>query len=113
MAKHQLITLNNVARGMAGELFARELKNVIKNIADTRTEAVAVRKIILEFTFIPDNNRHANAIAVTAKSKLAAFAGVTGLMFTSLDNSGEPLATVTDPKQLELMDQLKENTGEK
>lgn len=109
MAKHQMITLNNVARGMAGELFQRELKNVMKNIADTRTEATAPRKIIIEFEIRPDNQRHSNAIDVTAKSKLAAFAGVQGIMFTSLDNSGEPVATVTDPTQLELVDQLKIN----
>ena len=99
------VTLNNVARGNAGSLFARELARVLENIADSRSPATAARMITLEFRFVPSVDRTEITTSVNAKSKLPAAAGVSGLMYAFLDD-GELVATNVDPTQLTLGSQL-------
>ncbi len=111
------VTLNNIARGIAPQLFDRELDKVLDNIADTRTSAIKQRKVTLEFIFKPDQERHTVEVEVKAKSTLAEGSGVKGLVFASLDeDQGIRLITLSDPKQLTLADQLnqkKKAIGEK
>ena len=101
------VTLTNIARGIAPQLFGRELDKVLENIGDTRTSPVKQRKITLEFIFKPDQERHTVEVEVKAKSTLAEGSGVKGLVFTSLDaEQGLRIITLNDPKQLTLADQL-------
>ena len=108
MGRHlERTTLANVARGLAPQLFSRELARVLEDIADTRTQPQAVRSITLEFKFKPDQDRHAIDVSVDATSKLGRRAGVKGLMFTAPGNDGEEImATNSDPEQLTLVDEL-------
>lgn len=98
-------TLNNVACGQAPDLFDRELQRVLANIADDDMPATAVRKIVLEFTFRPENDRSAIITTVQAKSKLCEAAGVAGLMY-AVNDDGELKASNSNPKQFTLADQL-------
>ncbi len=102
------VTLTNVCRGMAVQLFTREMLKVLENVADSRTPATAVRKIILEFTFKPDNDRHSVETEIQARSRLVDRASVKAITFFSLDHQGDPKATLSDATQLTLADQLKE-----
>lgn len=105
------VTLINIARGSVPRLFDRELKRVLENIKDTRTSPRKKRKIMIEFTFSPDDERHANDVEVNASSVLAPALGVKGFLYTSLDEEGQARATLTEPEQLELVNELKEKQG--
>jgi hypothetical protein len=98
-------TLNNVARGNAPLLFAREVAKILENIADSRTPARAVRSIVLEFKFAPSEDRCEIVTTVNAHSKLPQSVGVSGLMYV-VNDEGELVASNVDPKQLSLVDQL-------
>ncbi len=102
------LTLTNVARGMAPQIFQREFERVLENIKDTRTSAIKQRKITLDFIIIPDQERHTFSIEVKGKSNLAEGSGAKGFAFASLDSEGNPVATLNDPEQLSLADQLGE-----
>ena len=101
------ITLNNINRGMVGQLFDRELQEVLENIRDTRTSPTAARTITLKIKIKPEQDRHATDIEVSADCSLAPRQGSKGMMFLSFDGE-EVKATTTDPRQMNLADQLKE-----
>lgn len=65
------ISLDNIAHGAAKEAFEYELQKVMANIADPNTDAKAKRKITLEFTYSPTEDRAAATVAIQCKSKLA------------------------------------------
>lgn len=64
-------TLDTVGNGVAKELFARELTAVMENINDTNTPWKAPRKITLEISFAPDEDRKECTVSVSCKAKLA------------------------------------------
>lgn len=105
---HKHVSLTNLARGKVGDMFARELKKCLENIADTRTSATKKRKITIEIVMQPNENRREIAYGVTAKCNVAEQSGIVGVAFASLDGKGEPRMTLNDPTQLELADQLAE-----
>lgn len=111
MKKYEHATLSNVARGMAPELFNREMEKILANIKDTRTSTVKTRKITMEFIIIPDQERHNLSIEVKAKSTLAEGTGAKGFMFASLSEDDGVIATLNDVTQLSLADQLDEKLG--
>lgn len=98
-------TLTSIAGGQAVQLFDRELDKVLLNIADDSVRASGVRKITLEFTFTPDEMRHATMVRVAAKSTLTKSPDAAGLVYIG-ENEGEIGAFNSDPKQLTLAEQL-------
>lgn len=88
----QDVTLINIAQGAAQELFEREKKRVLENIADPYTEAKAPRSISLKVNFKPNAERDYAIVEVTVSSKLAASSGTESPVFIGIadDENGEP-----------------------
>jgi hypothetical protein len=64
------VGLANLGGGVLEELFGRELGQVLKNIEDPNTDAKAVRKISVEVSIKPNENRDFCAVTVSCKSSL-------------------------------------------
>ncbi len=108
MNRAEHVTLTNIARGMVPQLFQREYEKVLENIKDTRVSATRQRKITIEIIVTPDEERHVLTHEVRASCKLPEAAGAKGFAFTTLDSEGNVIATLNDPEQLSLIDQLEE-----
>lgn len=63
-------TLENIADGVAAELFSHELAKVMANIEDPNSSADAKRSITLTFEFSPDTDREEVKVLVSSKAKL-------------------------------------------
>jgi hypothetical protein len=69
--KDSAVDLTNICDGAAVEKFEIELAKVVRDILDPNTDPKAKRKVVLEFTFMPDENRELGQIAVRSKTVLA------------------------------------------
>jgi hypothetical protein len=96
-----ILSLYNVCRGAADEIFKREVDLVIDNIIDNNTDSEQKRSIIMEFEFIPMKDRSGASISMKVKSKLAGVEPVEGTMFLTR-RAGEVVAVPYDPRQEEL-----------
>ena len=65
-----LLTLANLARGAAIELFDEAFKKVLENIADPNTAAKAMRGIDLKVKIAPDEDRSFFRALLTCDPKL-------------------------------------------
>jgi hypothetical protein len=65
------VALQTIAGGAADELFQHELQAVLDNMADINTECKVMRKITIELSFLPVEERDACAVTIKVKSKLA------------------------------------------
>lgn len=78
---------------MAGGAFEErmdvEMAKVIDNILDINTKATEKRKITMEFTIKPDEERQTFQVNVSAKTKLAALHPVTTTLCVANDDNGE------------------------
>jgi hypothetical protein len=98
------ISLDNICNGAVEEVFQRELKYVLENIADVNTDPEAKRKITFEFTFEPFEDRSGAHIIFACKSKQAPVNAAAGMMF--LARKGTTFIAIPhDPKQSRLFDQ--------
>jgi len=59
-----------MAMGAISERVDYEMDRVIKNILDRNTKATAKRKVTVELTLTPDDDRRVISISATAKSSL-------------------------------------------
>lgn len=71
MQEYSKITLDNVGNGVAAELFEREFRQVMKNIADVNTNPTATREITLKVLIRPTADRKDGTLSVKCASKLA------------------------------------------
>jgi len=100
----QLADLISIGAGAAAEKFAAEFERVLENVRDPNTDAKATRKIVLEFTFKPDEDRERLQTAIVAKTTLAS-TKPTGDFVWVASREGEVVATVVhhprdlDPRQ--------------
>jgi hypothetical protein len=102
MGFKDVISLDDLNNGAAGEQWTREWKKVIGNISDPSTDAKKVRKITLEVAIAPTDDRSSAKILITTKSALApAKADENMVMFEKTD-SGVIAMTREPEKQLEL-----------
>jgi hypothetical protein len=97
------ITLENIADGVAAELFAHELDKVVKNICDVNTEHKTKRQITLTFSFVPDESREETRIVVEAKSKLAQIKPCAKTAFIGKLN-GKPAIFGQNTRQIDMFD---------
>lgn len=95
------VTLDNVAGGVAAELFEREIQEIALNINDHNTSAIAKRKITMTFEFTPDAERREVAVLIGAKSALAPVRPMKHTIFCGRID-GLPQMLGTDPSQMEL-----------
>jgi len=86
---HGIIDLNE---GSIDELFKREWAKVLDNIQDPTTEASAKRRIIIEISIIPSNDRSMAKVVTKAKTSLAGIKADEGAVLLELTSSGEVVA---------------------
>jgi hypothetical protein len=94
--------LSNLARGAVVEQFTAELKRVMANIEDERTDAEARREIAIVVKFKPHETRLAVAVSAAFKTKLAPPKDLEATIFVAHDTSGSPVALNNNPHQPDL-----------
>lgn len=95
------ITLESLGSGGAVELFEREFTRVLDNIADVNCEAKAPRKVTLEVTIKPTEDRASGRIAVKVSSVLAGTKPLVSTVFMG-KKDGQFVAVAMDPRQSNL-----------
>jgi hypothetical protein len=98
------INLGSVAKGAAIELFEKAIDAVVRNIADTDTEAGAEREIVLKFKFKPEGDRRGIEILTTASTKLAGAMKHKSRAYVGKDTAGGQHLFLEDPRQDTLFD---------
>jgi hypothetical protein len=98
-----VVDLTTIGQGAAVELFAAEWKRVIDNIADINTDAKARRKVTLEITLLPSEDRRASLVYVDCKAKLAPHRGEETTIFFGIVD-GKRAAVESNPTQGKLFD---------
>lgn len=106
MSKIQHATLNNIGGGIAAAQFRKGVEQVLDNIADNETSAVKQRTVTITWVIKPDQSRTQAEVEVSMKTGLAAIGSKKAITYLSNDENGNPRMTVSDPKQMELADQL-------
>jgi hypothetical protein len=103
MAEKEQVNLSNLCGGAVEEVFQRELAQVLANIADVNTDPEAKRKLVLEFTIKPFEDRSGAQVTFDCKSKTVPVQEIKGTVF--LQRQGLVMVAVPhDPKQIRLFD---------
>jgi hypothetical protein len=101
MEEKETVTLGNLCGGAIEEVFQREFAEVLQNISDVNTDPEAKRKITLEFTLEPFEDRSGAQVTFACKSKTVAVNAVKGTIF--LQRKGTNIVGVPhDPRQSRL-----------
>lgn len=85
--KFKKVDLETIAGGAALELFEHKLEEVLENIADLNTPAVAARKVVLTVTLKPDAERESAAITIGCDAKLAPITPASSKMHMGRDGN--------------------------
>jgi hypothetical protein len=97
------VSLSNLCGGAIEEVFQKEFASVLANIGDVNTNAEAKRKITLEFTIKPFEDRSGGQVTFCCKSKTVPTEEVKGTVF--FQRRGTSMVAVPhDPKQIRLFD---------
>lgn len=97
------VSLSNLCGGAIEEVFQREFAQILANIADVNTDAEAKRKITLEFTISPFEDRSGAQVTFACKSKTVPVEAVKGTVFL-LRKGLVFVAVPHDPKQVRMFD---------
>ena len=101
--EREQVNLGNLCGGAIEEVFQREFASVLANIADVNTNPEAKRKITLEFTITPFEDRSGAQVTFACKSKTVPVEAVKGTVF--LERKGLSFVAVPhDPKQIRMFD---------
>lgn len=95
------ICLATLGEGAAEELFQRELARVLDNIRDPNTQWKKPRKVVLELTIQPDEERQVGTTVIACTSKLAPTKGNQTTLYMGF-REGRLVAVEQNPKQLRL-----------
>jgi hypothetical protein len=101
MSQFKKVSLSTIGMGAAVELFDKELATVLSDIADINTPAKEMRKIVLEVSILPTENRDMGVIELKCRSKVAGTKPFGTSMFFAREG-GKLVAYSNDPKQEEL-----------
>jgi hypothetical protein len=97
------VNLTNLCGGAIEEVFQREFAAVLANIGDVNTDPEAKRKITLEFTIEPFEDRSGGQVTFSCKSKTIPVEAVKGTVF--FQRRGTAMVAVPhDPKQIRMFD---------
>jgi hypothetical protein len=99
----QEVTIETIAAGALPELFQREFRSALANIADPNTDPEATRKVTIEVTLKPDKNREAIITAVQCRSKVSSVMPSVSVIFTAQEGK-EFKAYCREVKQPELFE---------
>ncbi|WMM24071.1 replication terminator protein [Tissierella sp. MB52-C2] len=107
------INLEKFAGGALAEKFNLALKEVLENIADPNTKPETKRKLTLELTFVPSEDRELSIVGIDTKTKLAATKSVATKILIDRDGQGGIIASEYN-NQLKGQQylQVDEDTGE-
>lgn len=92
------LNIGNICEGAIPELFDRETRNVLDNIADVSTDAEQVRKLTIELHFKPAPDRKSAVVVAKVHTKLAGVEPTAGSIFFQ-KRGGKLLAYAEDPRQ--------------
>ena len=92
------ITLTTICNGGVPEVFERELRELLRNIADPNTVAEKTRTLTLKFTFKPSEDRSQAAIDFSCRASLQPVKMTKSQFFLSR-HSGQLKAYAVDTKQ--------------
>ena len=95
------ITLTTICNGGVPEVFARELAEVLANIADPNTEADKTRGLTLKFTFKPLDDRTGAIVSFSCRPVLQPVKVATSPVFLSR-HSGQLQAYALDHRQVSM-----------
>ena len=84
-----MIDLLNLADGEILDKLSRELEKVAQNISDKNTDPKKERKITLQISFKPNENRDQINTLITAKTSLAPERGIDTLILMGKDSEGQ------------------------
>jgi hypothetical protein len=95
----KMVTLASIGGGAAMELFDVELGKVLANIADVNTEATAKRRITIDITFTPREDRAVADAEVKVASRLVGINSAKTLLYVG-KSQGRHFAVESNPRQL-------------
>lgn len=101
MTDHTQISLEDLGDGYAAARFHEELKRVLANIDDPNTDWKKVRKIKLEVTLRPFEDRSTASMDISVTSSLAPAKAKGSTAFIGRDR-GQWVAYEHNPKQLSM-----------
>lgn len=84
-----MVNLLNLADGEIIDKLNRELEKIAQNIADKNTDPKKERKITLQISFKPNENRDSINTSVIAKTSLAPERGIETLILMGKDSEGQ------------------------
>lgn len=93
-------TFDSLALGAGLEMFNLAMVDVVKNIADPNTRATQARKIVMEVTLVPNEDRTRADVAVKATTKLAASKGASTVVYITRSIKGDLAAAEHNPAQM-------------
>lgn len=88
----QEINFATLAAGAVQEVFDHELKKVFENIMDVNTPSATKRKLVLEITLSPNDERDMAQVDFQVKKTLAPIKAVTSAIVMGKDGSGNIIA---------------------
>ena len=108
------LTLSNLGDGMLEDIFQRELKKTMDDIADEKSDWSADRKITLEISIGSDSEREIGYVSITGKTKLPGYPSKKTVLAFEPDGNGSLMASPSNMIQGELFDmQNKKRSGAK
>lgn len=99
----EMISLTTICHGGVPEVFDRELKEVLANIADPNTAPEKTRTITMKFVFKPSEDRTGAAVDFTCRASLQPVKMVKSQMYLSR-HTGQLKAYAQDARQVALFD---------
>ena len=96
------VSLSNLGKGAAAELFAEEFTKVLENIADVNTPAKSMREVSITVRIYPNEARDYATLEIVPSSKLAKTKAFESRMHIGVI-AGKVLASEEEIKQPELI----------
>lgn len=90
---NNMISLDNFADGALAEKFNLALVEVLNNIRDMNTDFKPKRKVTLELTIVPSEDRELAEVIINTKTKLAPAKAVPAILIIDTDGRGNALAS--------------------
>lgn len=113
------VTLGELAAGAAGERFDYTMQRLVDNIRDLNTDATAKRKIMLEITMQPSEDRETIATSIKVNTTMPNLKAHTMPMFVQRGDDGQLCFTMFKPQkemdldedQIDIRDHIKGKVG--
>lgn len=103
MVQTREVSVMELAGGAIQEQIEHAMKMVMENILDPNTEAKKARKLTIDLTFKPNDNREIVSCSAQAKPTLAPIKPIMTNIIVDADKDGNPIAaelTRDNPNQV-------------